>query len=525
MSAITVDMLEVQCGLQMRDILGFRIEQCKNNHTLVRITGIISEDEGVSSSLLKQEGSPLTVLAVGEDEPLLLFGGFINALQITHEGGGYIAVLEGISSTDLLDREEKCRSFQDVDMTYKELVRKVLADTPDTEVIFHITDQKIGFPIYQYQETDWDFLKRVASQLGTSLLPAGISLKPELYFGLPRGVYHESDGIRIERIWFDQSYYQFFKKSAQIKKDCFVCRDIISYEKWKCGDRLLTEDGMEAVVTAVQAELEHGLLTWHYTTAQPEAFGTPRYENPRLAGLSLAGTVLETREESFRIWLNIDQEQPGSKTFWYPWMPETGNMMYCMPEAGEMVEITLDDDRGNARGSRCIHRNVERHAELHEPSKRYFTTAQDKRMYLLPESVGFVDLKQKVPLKIDLDDSSGITIESSRGIDLLARSGVWLKAGVVSFIAPQEISILRRDLSDPVVINMCNGFDSIGKFGEVRMKGDGVTDFPILDNHAKEYEMSEDLKEAVIASTPRIAGSTETERKIIGTKVDSITMG
>jgi hypothetical protein len=42
-------------------------------------------------------------------------------------------------------------------------------------------------PIYQYRETDWEFLKRIAGQLGTSMLPGGVSLKPELYFGLPLG--------------------------------------------------------------------------------------------------------------------------------------------------------------------------------------------------------------------------------------------------------------------------------------------------------------------------------------------------
>lgn len=525
MKAITVDLLDVQCGLAIQYILGFELEQRKNAHTLVRITGILSGDEGESAVSNMLEGTPLTVSAIGEDEPQLLFGGFVNNLQVTHEGGGYTAVLEGISSTELLDCEEKCRSFQDVDMTYKELVRKVLAGTPETEVIFNITDQKIGCPVYQYQETDWDFLKRVASRLGTSLLPAGISSKPELYFGLPRGEYQGGDGVRVDRIWFDQSYYQFLEEPVHIEKSSFICRDIVSYEKWKCGDRLLTEDGAEGVVTAIQAKLTEGLLTWYYTTAKPEAFGMPKYENQRLAGISLAGTVLETQGESLRIWLDIDQEQPGSKAFWYPWMPETGNLMYCMPEAGERVEITLDDARGNARGSRCIRRNAEGHGELRDPSKRCLTAAQDKRMYLLPESVGFADMKQKVPLKIDIDDSSGITLESSRGIDLLAKGGVWLKAEIISFAAPQEISIVRRDLANPTVINMCNGFDSIGKFGEVRMEGGGGADFPIMESNTDEYEMSEELKEAAMASTPSIAGSTEIERKITGTMVDAIPMG
>lgn len=521
MKAITVDMLEIQCGLVIEDILGFELEQRKNTHTMVRIWGIVSEAEGVSPVLSKLEGTPLTVSAIGEEESQLLFGGLVNALQVVHEGGGYTAVLEGISSTGLFDCEKKCRSFQDVDMTYKELVRKILADTPGAEVIFHITDQKIGYPVYQYQETDWDFLKRVASQLGTSLLPAAISSKPELYIGIPYGERHV-DSVQVGRIWFERSYFEFLRKSMQVKKSSFVCYDIVSYEKWGCGDTLVMENGMEAVVTAIKAKLTDGLLVCYYTTSQPEAFGTPRYENPRLAGLSLVGTVLETQGESFRIWFDIDKEQSIDEAFWYSWMPETGNQMYCMPEIGERVEIRLDDAQGNARGIQCIRQNVDGHFELHNPSNRYFTTTQDKRMYLLPESFGFVDLKQNVPLKIDIGDSFGVTIESNRGIDLLAKNGVWLKAGFLSFQAPQEISIVRRDLANPTVLNMCNGFDSIGKFGEVRTGGESGADFPNLDSNMDEYEISEEVEEAIVASTPCVAGGTEIERKIIGSKVDSI---
>ena len=52
-------------------------------------------------------------------------------------GNGYMAVVEGVTATVLLDREEKCRSFQNVDMTCRELVRTVLADTPGAAVIFY----------------------------------------------------------------------------------------------------------------------------------------------------------------------------------------------------------------------------------------------------------------------------------------------------------------------------------------------------------------------------------------------------
>jgi hypothetical protein len=43
---------------------------------------------------------------------------------------------ETISSTELLDHEEKNKSFQNVHLTYKKLVRSVLSETKSSQMIF-----------------------------------------------------------------------------------------------------------------------------------------------------------------------------------------------------------------------------------------------------------------------------------------------------------------------------------------------------------------------------------------------------
>ncbi|MDF2889014.1 MAG: hypothetical protein K0R23_3399, partial [Lacrimispora sp.] len=209
MNAVTSGNLIINSVLNINEVFEFEIDTKKNCHTLAKLKGYVSEDIGVSSNLQKLEGSSISVMGIDEDGNEMrppVFCGLINNVLIWQEGNGYIAEIDAVSPTELLDREEKCRSFQNIDMTYKELVRRVLADTANTEVIFHIEDRKIGAPVYQYKETDWEFLKRIAGQLGTSLLPGGVSIKPELYFGLPRGESREGKEARKEKTWFDQSY-------------------------------------------------------------------------------------------------------------------------------------------------------------------------------------------------------------------------------------------------------------------------------------------------------------------------------
>lgn len=528
MNAVTSGSLIISSEWNIIEIQEFDMEMEKNCHTVARITGFVPAETGESPVFQKLEGSSVTVSSADENGNKAvppIFCGFIKNVEIWQEGDGYKARIEAISPTELLDLEEKSRLFQKIDMTYKELVRRVLSDTENADVIFHIEDRKIGKPIYQYRETDWEFLKRIAGQLGTSLLPGGVSLKPELYFGLPIGDSAEEKGIRPERTWFDKTYYTYDHDQCHFAKQKFFCYEISSYESWKPGDHISMSDGREMVVLSKKCRLENGLLVYHYTVGSPEAFGTAGYQNPKMAGISLAGTVLETKQESVRVKLDIDGEQSSQEGYWYPWMPETGNLMYCMPETGERIAVTFDDGEGNARASSSIRKNGTGNGEMGDPSRRYFTTAKDKRMYLLPDSLGFADLKQKVPLKVEIHDRTGADIESSREVTVLARKGVWLKGSRVSFQAPKEISIVRRNILSPTVINMCNGFDSIGKFGKVKMEGSKDAGFPVFDSSDSEkYDIS-GAENAVMASTPCVAGTTGLERQITGTKVDMVTAG
>ena len=526
MNAITPGNLIISCNLNIREIQEFDMEVKKNCHTVARITGVVPDETGMSPILKKLEGSKLSVSGADENGSEIsppIFCGFLRTAEIWQEGSGYKARIEAISPTELLDYEEKSRSFQNIDMTYKELVRSVLADTEDTEVIFNIEDRKIGKPIYQYKETDWEFLKRIAGQLRTSLLPGGFSLKPELYFGLPRGKAREWQGARQEKIWFDKSYYTYNSDQYHFTKRKFICHEISGYERWEAGDHITIPDNPEMVVLSKWCRLENGLLVYYYTVGSPEAFSTASYDNSRMTGVSLDGTVLETKEECVRVRLDMDGERPDKEGFWYPWMPETGNLMYCMPEIGNRIRITFDDGEGNARASGSIRKNGTGNGEMQDPLKRYFTTSKDKRLYMLPDSLGFVYRKQKVPLKMEIHDTTGADIESSGELTVLAKKGVWLKGSRISFLAPQEISIVRRDAASPTVINMCNGFDSIGKFGKVKMEGSNEAKFPVFDSSdSGTYDIS-GAENAVMASTPCVAGSTELERQITGTKVDMVT--
>lgn len=63
----------------------------------------------------------------------------------------------------------------------------VTADTEHSACILPGSDMRTGGTLIQYQETDWNFLKRMASQLGLSLVPDTSYYYPRFYLGLPEG--------------------------------------------------------------------------------------------------------------------------------------------------------------------------------------------------------------------------------------------------------------------------------------------------------------------------------------------------
>ncbi|PZM63391.1 hypothetical protein [Paenibacillus dendritiformis] len=83
-------------------------------------------------------------------------------------------------------KAKKKRSFQNPNMSYAGLVRSVLSYYVDSDFINYASEGDVlGTLVMQYEETDWQFLKRMASRFYTGLMPAAAFNTPKLFFGLP----------------------------------------------------------------------------------------------------------------------------------------------------------------------------------------------------------------------------------------------------------------------------------------------------------------------------------------------------
>ena len=76
------------------------------------------------------------------------------------------------------------------------------------------------------------------------------------------------------------------------------------------------------------------------------------YYHEKITGMSLEGTVEETRNEEVRVSFVTDKCE--GKWF-FPWKPETGNTLYAVPEVGAKVMVYfMNHEESSGIAIRCI---------------------------------------------------------------------------------------------------------------------------------------------------------------------------
>lgn len=213
-----------------------------------------------------------------------LFSGYPEKVEIKEERGYRIADIQAVSGTILLDQKKSNRVFQKKVQTYMGIASAVTADTDHSACILPGSDMRTGGTLIQYQETDWRFLKRMASQLGLPLVPDTSYYYPRFYLGLPEGEKRELGEIISSDLCFDGRYYAVSGKCLVDRED-FICYDVVTRTSLSLGDRV-TYEGRELLVSRKKTELAGGEVIFTYRLAGNSYTWVPWEDNPDYTGMS-----------------------------------------------------------------------------------------------------------------------------------------------------------------------------------------------------------------------------------------------
>ena len=333
----------------MEKILDFQTREIPGEHARGNFRLLLSENETGINGL----NAPIQLCGHGNTAGAL-FCGYQEKVEIKEEGRYRIADVQAVSGTILLDQKKCNRVFQKKAQTYMGIANTVTADTEHSACILPGSDMQTGGTLIQYQETDWNFLKRMASQLGLPLVPDISYYYPRFYLGLPEGEKKELGEILSCDMCFDGRYYAVSGRCTVDRKD-FICYDVVTGTRLSLGDRV-TYEGRELTVSRKKTELVRGEVIFTYRLAGSSYTWVPWEDNLDYTGMSFVGAIVGMQGEQVEVAFDIDQTAAGGNR--YGFAPATGNLMYCMPQKGTKTSLYIgngNEAQGIATG--CIRTN------------------------------------------------------------------------------------------------------------------------------------------------------------------------
>ncbi|VBB06149.1 phage late control gene d protein (gpd) [Lucifera butyrica] len=439
--------------MELSRITALEIVHSLNEHGKIYIKGIAPDTLEAKEIEQVADKAKIEIHLPGQPQPF--FAGVCIRIELCYQAGLKIVEIEGRSWTYELDIAKKSRSYQQLGISYQELLNEVLKDYPAKAFLITLPDSKKydRFAV-QYWETDWDFLRRIAAREGTVLVPeyCDSSHRPRFWLGLPN---LSAKSLTQTAEQASRSELGNYLKVALNADDSVKEKDFITYqakghEILRLGD-LVDYGGKKLTVVHIVSKVDKGVLTSAYMLAGSEKMALANPENRNIQGVSLPGKVLDSRGINSQVHLDIDARQEKSAALWFPYASDLGNFLYCMPHNGESVNLYFKDGyEANAILVTNARKNGGQCPKTADYNNRYFTNYERKELFLSPDTVSFtVDESAAEKIAIKLNDADGITIESTKPIVFGAKQGLRLEAaknidiegmlGVYGFSGPASI--------------------------------------------------------------------------------------
>ena len=162
-----------------------------------------------------------------------------------------------------------------------------------------------------------------------------------------------------------------------------------------------------------------------------------------MAGVSLRGTVEKREKESVYLKLDIDGAD-GKALHPYPWIPPTGNVMYCMPQEGTEAYLYFPEaEEESAYAVSEIHNS--RCPVFADAQRRELVTEHGKKLQLYADMLGFAGGKEETVQECRMGED-GIHFGAGKGKLQVTGSGqITFRAPEISLDAVQKIGQYKME--------------------------------------------------------------------------------
>lgn len=396
----------------------------------------------------------------------ILFSGYLKNLNMGKLKSGCHFELSITGFTYSMDVVEKIRVFQNKDMTYGQIATEVLKSYGCGILSSADLDKSIGQILVQYHETDWEFLKRLASHFHMGIVGNYRNKSKYVSIGL----------CDSEEICLNPAVYTVkcnnqlceFKKRNGVTE--IIDEDSISYEctntkHYNVGDSVLFHN-KKLYINKVEMQFIGEELVFSYKMQRKNAFAQIKRYNNHIIGMSLDGKIVNVKNDMVKVCMDKGDNGSEEKLSWLPYSTvyssPDGTGWYCMPEIGDCVRVYFPNEmEEGCYACSSVHvAGGDSEQIRNNPDNKSITTKYGKQIELTP-----------CDIKISNGNGMLICISDTDGIILVSKEDIVLKAGGNISLVSANDSV---NLCAAEAIVLKQGNNTITVKDEIRFEGTKV---------------------------------------------------
>ncbi|RED20887.1 hypothetical protein DES34_1291, partial [Brevibacillus brevis] len=348
---------------------------------------------------------------------------------------------------------------------YASLLDEITKDYPGSDYLDHASNgAPLGTIAIQYQETDWQFLKRLASRFGSILVAEAVADTPKFWFGLPEGRTAQLTDASYTISKRLSPYMETTENgyAAGMSENDFLTYEVESGQVLQLGDRV-NYQGKELVVAGSTTRIDHALLIHTYQLMPEAGIRQNPIRNDDICGAALEGKIIDIQKDTVKIHLDIDPKQPKAEASWFPYATvysaEGNSGFHCMPQMGDSVKLYFSTpDEEGAMAVSSVRKGGGSTAKTGNPGIKYWGTNFGKELMMGGKELVLTAKESKEGnIFIKLHEEDGIEIHSMHPIvftsekdmeitsdtkvEIKAKEAIYLMCSTSSMILDGEVDL------------------------------------------------------------------------------------
>lgn len=432
--AINYEKIRVN-GYDLEAIKSLRIETGINKHVTLKLTGILKNENRDNDINLTTNNKTIEVFYVGSKSTTLFYG-IVTNIEINIELDVYTLNIEAKSMSYLMDIKLKSKSFQNISMTTHNLIASIMKNYSGSNYILNIPNEEVKELLIQYEETDWEFLKRIAAKYNQGLFPTMDGKEIQFVMAVPKQFKELKSKSINYKIYKNLDDYKYMLKNylQDANEVDYMTYEIENYEILKLGDNIQFQ-GQSFYIYEGTYEIKNGILTNTYKLRMKNGLRQKRIFNTKVIGSSIDGKIIQVQSDLVKIHLEIDETQDKGTAYWFKFSTMSastdGSGWYCMPEIGDSVRVyfpTKDEDEAFAVSAVSGYEQGAGEAEdrMGNPDNKYLRTAHDKQVKLTPSGI-FISCDSG-QAEMSLTSDGTLSITSQNNININAEQNIKIEA-------------------------------------------------------------------------------------------------